>query len=265
MARAASGRRAGASGPGPGPGPRGAAGPGSTEGGRAYTRREHVVRPGAWAAAEGGRGLRRGFAAERGAPALPPWPWPAASRRTALKAALVAGLSVLAPEDGGGAAAAAEAGMYEDARSGFAVAPPPAWERTDKQGATAYFIDLAYKFNNLGITVLPSRVDTLEKFGSLDFAADRLMGVEKAKDSVQEATLLGSATRTGDSGILFYDFDFLTRSNYGAKRVFCSVTIARKQLYIVNGQIFCKDRCQVPNPDLDELAKSVKSFDILLA
>ena len=43
----------------------------------------------------------------------------------------------------------------------------------------------------------------------------------------------------------------------------CSVTIARKQLYIVNGQIFCKDRCQVPNPDLDELAKSVKSFDIL--
>ena len=245
-ARAASGRRA--SGPGPG---------------RAYTRREHVVRPGAWAAAEGGRGLRRGFAAEGGAP-LPPWPWPAASRRTALNAALVAGLSVLAPKDGG-AAAAAEAGTYEDARSGFAVAPPPAWERTDKQGATAYFIDPAYKFNNLGITVLPSRVDTLEKFGSLDFAADRLMGVEKAKDSVQEATLLGSATRTGDSGILFYDFDFLTRSKYGAKRVFCSVTIARKQLYIVNGQIFCKDRCQVPNPDLDELAKSVKSFDILLA
>ena len=68
------------------------------------------------------RGLRRGFAAERGAP-LPPWPWPAASRRTALNAALVAGLSVLAPKDGG-AAAAAEAGTYEDARSGFAVALP---------------------------------------------------------------------------------------------------------------------------------------------
>ena len=45
-----------------------------------------------------------------------------------------------------------------------------------------------------------NRVNSLEEFGTLDFAAERLLGAEKAKDSVQEATLLGSGTHVGDSG-----------------------------------------------------------------
>ena len=70
---------------------------------------------------------------------------------------------------------------YVDEDNGFVLTPPPRWARGSKGGAAVIFSDPEYKYNNLGVTVTPVKVATLQEFGAIEDAADRLLAFEKKK------------------------------------------------------------------------------------
>ena len=73
--------------------------------------------------------------------------------------------------------------IYVDARNGFSLRPPLDWAQASKSGAEVIFKDPSYKFNNLGVTVTPVRVGSLQEFATVEEAADRLISFEKNKVS----------------------------------------------------------------------------------
>ena len=163
-----------------------------------------------------------------------------------------------------GPPAAPSGASFRDPKGRFSLRLPPGWGPPPKakRGADAYFIDSESKYNNLGVTASRARIDSVEEFGSLEAAGEKLLAAERAKDSVQSADLLGQSARRGESsGVQFYDFTYTVVTSYGPKQVQCSVGVAGRTLYIVNGQVFCKEgACE--GPKVSQLRRAIQSFDV---
>ncbi|KAK3287074.1 hypothetical protein CYMTET_5394, partial [Cymbomonas tetramitiformis] len=70
---------------------------------------------------------------------------------------------------------------YVDDKDGYSVLYPTIWKKSSKSGASILFTDPNQKFNTVGVVVVPVRIKTLQQFGTLEFGAGKLIGVEKAK------------------------------------------------------------------------------------
>lgn len=152
--------------------------------------------------------------------------------------------------------------QYVDTQNGFRLSPPPDWAQSSKSGAAIIFKDSTYKFNNLGVTVTPVRVASLEEFASVEDAANKLISFEKSKESTKEATLNHLSTRVADN-LLYYDFDYTLETTRGNKRVVSTVCINKNKLYIANGQYFCGEACSEENADkLLLIRNSLQSFAV---
>ncbi len=160
--------------------------------------------------------------------------------------------------------AAPSGAAFRDPGGRFSLRLPPGWGPPPKakRGADAYFVDSESKYNNLGVTASRARIDSVEEFGTLEAAGEKLLAAERAKDSVQSAELLGQSARRGEgSGVQFYDFTYTVVTSYGPKQVQCSVAVADRTLYIVNGQVFCKEgACE--GPKVSQLRRAIQSFDV---
>lgn len=53
--------------------------------------------------------------------------------------------------------------------------------QVDKGGATVLFEENNKRVNNMGVVVLPVRLESLEQFGSPQFVADKVIQAEKRK------------------------------------------------------------------------------------
>ena len=154
------------------------------------------------------------------------------------------------------------------------------------------FQDPEEKGTNLGVTVTPLKISSLDQFGAIEKAGQRILGVERAKvptaclasiscrpacaplDSsrssplrsfmVQESTksidMMRQEVRSAN-GTKFYDFDYVIDTTRGTKRVLSYVTIVNKKLYIVNGTIKCsKGSCAGVDNVAQLLDSAMKSF-----
>jgi hypothetical protein len=70
---------------------------------------------------------------------------------------------------------------YTDAKQKFSLCVPSAFEQKEKMGATSLFEDPERRSTQVGVTVNPVRISSLEKFGSLQDVGDKLLGAERAK------------------------------------------------------------------------------------
>ena len=77
--------------------------------------------------------------------------------------------------------AAAQASEYSSDSQGYRLRPPEGWERASKQGADVLFQSPEEKGTNLGVTVTPVRIASLDRFGSLSIVGERLLNVERGK------------------------------------------------------------------------------------
>jgi len=163
----------------------------------------------------------------------------------------------------------AAANKYFDSENRFQLVPPPEWSQGSKSGAAVLFRDPSYKFNNLGVTVTPVRVSSLEDFGSAEETCDKLITFEKNKDGNKSATVNHVSVRKGasdngaDEGVMYYDFDYSLETTRGNKRVVSTVTINKYKLYIANGQYFCGDACSDEGAEkLAVIKEALNSFSI---
>eukprot|EP00245_Coleochaete_scutata_P012041 TRINITY_DN4581_c1_g1_i1.p1 TRINITY_DN4581_c1_g1~~TRINITY_DN4581_c1_g1_i1.p1 ORF type:complete len:286 (+),score=53.84 TRINITY_DN4581_c1_g1_i1:73-858(+) len=132
------------------------------------------------------------------------------------------------------AGAELELSQYSDLKDGFAFLVPSGWQKVDKSGATVLFEDPNKKSSTVGIVVLPVRISSLKDFGGIDVVAERLVEVEKKKQSTQEAKILQLDERDVREGVPLYAIDYTVDSTRGIKRFLTAVTIAQKKLYILN-------------------------------
>jgi hypothetical protein len=70
---------------------------------------------------------------------------------------------------------------FVNPQQGYSLRIPSTWDRKDKAGADVLFENPEKKSTNVGITVTPVRVNTIEKFGTVESVGEKLLGAEKAK------------------------------------------------------------------------------------
>lgn len=82
------------------------------------------------------------------------------------------------------------------------------------------------------------------------------------QESTLSVELLTSGSRTLDSGVILYDYEYEIESTRGRKRILNSVTIAKSKLYIFNAQVKCgKESCSGQDLDLvSELRRIALTF-----
>ena len=130
---------------------------------------------------------------------------------------------------------------YADERKAFEVGYPSSWVVASKPGAEVLFKNPDEKYSNIGVTVTPVTIDSLDKFGSLEEIGERLARAEAAKESTVPGgvTVTRSTRRRGEkSGVVFYDYEYRLITTYGNKRVYTSVSIVDGTLYILNAQAY---------------------------
>ncbi|PRW44979.1 psbP domain-containing chloroplastic [Chlorella sorokiniana] len=133
---------------------------------------------------------------------------------------------------------------FSSPSQGYTLLRPASWEQVDKAGADALFRDPAQKSSNVGVTVYPVTIERLEQFGDLDAVGERLLAAERAKESTLGVTMVAQTARALPSGPAVYDFEYELESTRGRKRILSTVTIARRKLYIANGNVGCsKESC----------------------
>ncbi|KAK9822385.1 hypothetical protein WJX81_006815 [Elliptochloris bilobata] len=162
------------------------------------------------------------------------WPHKLALERRALLLTLLAAACTPAAQ-----AEAADGALveYVNVKEGYRLLRPTAWEQTSKAGADVLFLGDG---TEVGITVSPIRIKSLEQFGTPQFVGDKLLGAERAKESTKSVELLGASERRGAHQVLIYDLDYFVSTTRGEKRVLSTVAVDRNRLYIVNASIKCR-------------------------
>jgi hypothetical protein len=89
------------------------------------------------------------------------------------------------------------------------------------------------------MTVLPVMVPTLDKFGSLEVVAQKLIAAEKAKESTLSIEMRSQQQRETPFASAVYDFVYEVDSTRGRKEIVNCVAIVNSKLYILNGNVSC--------------------------
>ena len=158
---------------------------------------------------------------------------------------------------------ASELSSYTSAAQGYSLQRPAAWEQVEKPGADALFRDPRRKSTNVGVTVIPVMIASLEQFGDLQAAGERLLAAERAKESTLGVEMVAQAQSAAAAGPL-YEYEYELESTRGRKRIVSTVTIAGGKLYVLNGTATCdKASCAAAEAgDVQMLRQIARSFAV---
>nr|CAB3484552.1 unnamed protein product [Digitaria exilis] len=190
---------------------------------------------------------------------LAPVPFPASSPQLP-----VASASEAAAEDQGetGVPEGLELERYTDQEQGFTLLKPASWPKVEKAGATALFQQEGKGSNNIGVVVNPVRLNSLTDFGTPQFVADRLLQVEKKKESTKSAQVISAGERSGHSGLTVYEIEYtLDSTRGGMKRIFSAAFVASRKLYLLNIAYSDAQEKPLDNQTRTVLEQVLHSFD----
>ena len=84
------------------------------------------------------------------------------------------------------------------------------------------------------------------------------------QESTKDVTLVSESSRKGRDGTLIYDIEYELDSTRGRKRILSTVGIAKKKLYIVNGNMKCDaSGCSEGSGDIALLRQVASTFDVV--
>lgn len=146
--------------------------------------------------------------------------------------------------------------------SKYTIRYPSTWELSSKAGADVLFKDTQRRGVNLGISILPVRIESVQDYGTVDEVAEKILQTENAKDGNISSTLIKSDSLELASGSLAYDYQYEIQTTRGTKRILSRVCIRNGELFVVNGSISCGKvgKCDIDPPLLDTMSRSVSSF-----
>ena len=150
------------------------------------------------------------------------------------------------------------------------LTPTPVYP-ADKAGTDVFLLNGARSSTNIGITILPVRINRLEDFGTVEQVADRLIQAEKAKEGQLFVELVSTNVhQEGDT--TFYDIEYDVDGTRGKKRFATRVAILDRKLFIANGQYKCgkggESSCTEPQENVEginAMRDIVQSFTLVPA
>jgi len=162
----------------------------------------------------------------------------AVGRREVLGAAVLAG--VLFPYAGAARAEAAvvqEGQEYKSEKFGYSLTFPNDWKAGNKPVRT-HLDEINIKGSGgseLGVSVDPVKIDSLEAFGTAKEVAKKVLGAEKARDGVTTAKMLAYKKEQID-GKTYYIIEYESETSRGDKHFIAKVAIEDKKLYVLTAQ-----------------------------
>ncbi|GMH33073.1 hypothetical protein BSKO_00907 [Bryopsis sp. KO-2023] len=187
------------------------------------------------------------------------------SRRCLLITTGVIGVNALCPPKGCGSEGVQ--GEFVNEQRGYRLSVPSSWEKVDKAGADALFRDPERKSTNVGVTVYPVTVKSLEEFGTLGNVRDKLLAAERGKDGFIDLNLREERSKVGGEGALLYVYSYEINTTRGRKEIITAVAIQKSSLFIVNAMCKCpKDGCDTAEITniVNLLEGCVDSFDVFV-
>lgn len=86
-----------------------------------------------------------------------------------------------------------------------------------------------------GLVVDAVKIDSIDSFGTPQVVGQKVVDVEKKKDSVNDASV-NSANAIQNDGLTYYVIDYTVDSSRGQKRYIAKVTVTGNQLYVFTAQ-----------------------------
>ena len=142
--------------------------------------------------------------------------------------------------DAAPAAAAPDAAAVSQLRVAdyaFRLSYPATWEPSSKPVKTHLLESIlkgpAHKAQ-LGVTVDPVKISSLEEFGSIAEVSERVLKVEEGRDGVQAVELRRAVAEPGSP--TYYVIEYAVASSRGKKMYLCKYCIAQRKLYVLQTQ-----------------------------
>lgn len=113
--------------------------------------------------------------------------------------------------------------------------------------------------SSAGIVVDSVKIDSIDKIGSPEDVGQKVIGIEKKKDSVKDA-FVSSAQSTNRNGLTYYLLDYTVDSTRGYKRYLAKATVTGRQLYVFTAQA----KVDSFNGDTEKtLSQMLESFNVV--
>lgn len=178
-----------------------------------------------------------------------------------MSTAAAAPFAVMAEE---GDVAAAEWQVAGVAEAAYTFQHPPGFVPYSKPLKT-HLSELNLKCDGVrgyvvGVAVDPVKLASLESFGDPAFVADKIIGVERKKDGVLSADLLGSSADKDTAGKTYYEVEYASENVHsGLNHYISRIAIQDEKLYVFTAQSKEKDY----SPErAGEMKRIVKSFQL---
>lgn len=122
---------------------------------------------------------------------------------------------------------------------GFSFMYPVEW-KVAKKPIKTHLSEVIVSSKNVsgtsaGLVVDQVKISSIENFGSATEVGERVVALERKKDSTQSAQLLSSMAENRD-GLTYYIVDYVVDSTRGPKHYLAKATITGKQLYVFTAQ-----------------------------
>lgn len=119
---------------------------------------------------------------------------------------------------------------------GYSLELPDTLSQPSNKPLKTHFDEINFNGDGLqvGITVDPVRINSLEEFGTPGEVAARVVTAEVNRDGVFEVTLLEDPLETPDKA---YVLIYLSRGKRGNKYFVCKIYVENQKLYVLTGQV----------------------------
>mmetsp|Transcript_29590 Transcript_29590/g.38255 ORF Transcript_29590/g.38255 Transcript_29590/m.38255 type:complete len:242 (+) Transcript_29590:71-796(+) len=93
---------------------------------------------------------------------------------------------------------------------------------------------------NIGVAVDPVKLESVDKFGTPEEVAQKVLKVEAGKEGYMDSKLF-SASSTSENGLIYYLLDYTVSSSRGENRYIVKLGVKANKLYVFTAQIKQKD------------------------
>ena len=118
----------------------------------------------------------------------------------------------------------------KDTREGYEFLYPVGWQEIQVDGQAAVYKDIIEPLESVALNVYPTQRESVRDIGTADEVANTLVGKALTAPGAQ-AKVLATSERTDKDGHLYYQFEFVTKTQSYERHALTVVTVTQGKFY----------------------------------
>jgi photosystem II oxygen-evolving enhancer protein 2 len=118
----------------------------------------------------------------------------------------------------------------KDPREGYEFLYPVGWQEIQVDGQAAVYKDIIEPLESVALNVYPTQRESVKDIGTADEVAKTLVGKALTAPGAQ-AKVLATSERTDKDGHLYYQFEFVTKTQSYERHALTVVTVTQGKFY----------------------------------